>query len=142
VGDAHDLLIEAEREQQLGRMRHEAHDSHTLTLRVGAPLTRSPLRVVSGRMTLLSDAEIDGRLADADGWEREGSSIAREWTFADFAEAIAFVNRVAELAEAANHHPDILLHGWNKVRLTLSTHSQGGLTDADFDLAGQINRGG
>ena len=93
-------------------------------------------------MTLLSDAEIDGRLAAADGWEREGSSIAREWTFADFAEAIAFVNRVAEIAEAANHHPDILLHGWNKVRLTLSTHSQGGLTDADFELAGQINRAG
>jgi len=50
------------------------------------------------------------------------------------------VNRVAELAEAANHHPDIFLHGWNKVRLTLSTHSQGGLTDADFKLASQIDR--
>ena len=48
---------------------------------------------------------------------------------------MAFVNRVAEAAEIANHHPDILLHGWNKVRLTLSTHSQGGLTDADFELA-------
>ena len=62
----------------------------------------------------------------------------RELTFADFGAAIAFVDRVAELAEAANHHPDILVHGWNKVRLTLSTHSQGGLTDADFRLAGQI----
>ena len=49
----------------------------------------------------------------------------RELSFADFAAAIAFVNRVAELAEAANHHPDILVHGWNKVRLTLSTHSAG-----------------
>ena len=56
------------------------------------------------------------------------------------AAAIAFINRVAEIAEAANHHPDILLHGWNKVRLTLSTHSEGGLTDADFALAGQIDR--
>jgi len=47
---------------------------------------------------------------------------------------------VAEAAEVANHHPDILLHGWNKVRLTLSTHSQGGLTDADFQLAAQVDR--
>ncbi len=63
----------------------------------------------------------------------------REWKLADFAAAIAFVNRVAELAEAANHHPDILLHGWNRVRLELSTHSQGGLTEADFALARQID---
>ncbi len=63
----------------------------------------------------------------------------RELKFADFAAAIAFVNRVAELAEAANHHPDILVHGWNKVRLTLSTHSEGGLTGADFELAAQID---
>ncbi len=92
-------------------------------------------------MALLSDAEIDQRLAAAEGWERsEGNSIEREWKFADFAGAISFVDRVAELSEAANHHPDILLHGWNKVRLTLSTHSQGGLTAADFDLAAQIDR--
>ncbi|MEA2200238.1 MAG: 4a-hydroxytetrahydrobiopterin dehydratase [Solirubrobacteraceae bacterium] len=94
-----------------------------------------------GPMTLLSEAEIDERLAATDGWERGGErSIERQWTFADFAEAMAFVDRVGELAEAANHHPDILLHGWNKVRLTLSTHSQGGLTAADFQLAGQIDR--
>ncbi len=101
------------------------------------------MRVVSAQMTLLSDEEIDQRLAANQGWHREGGdSIEREWTFADFAAAIAFVDRVAELAEAANHHPDILLHGWNKVRLTLSTHSQGGLTDADFRLAIQIDRAG
>ena len=64
----------------------------------------------------------------------------REWKLGDFAEAIAFVNRVADLAERANHHPDVLLHGYNHVRLTLSTHSQGGLTDADFKLAGEIDR--
>jgi 4a-hydroxytetrahydrobiopterin dehydratase len=92
-------------------------------------------------MTLLSDAEIDERLATAEGWNREErDSIEREWAFADFAQAMAFVDRVAEIAETANHHPDILLHGWNKVRLTLSTHSQGGLTDADFQLASQIDR--
>ena len=54
----------------------------------------------------------------------------REWILADFPAAIAFVQRVGEAAEAAGHHPDILLHGWNKVRLTLSTHSEGGLTEA------------
>jgi 4a-hydroxytetrahydrobiopterin dehydratase len=92
-------------------------------------------------MTPLTDPEIDERLAGAGEWRRgAGSSIVRELELADFAAAIAFVDRVAELAEAANHHPDILVHGWNKVRLTLSTHSQGGLTDADFGLAAKIDR--
>jgi 4a-hydroxytetrahydrobiopterin dehydratase len=92
-------------------------------------------------MTPLTDAEIQERLAGQADWHKGNEeSIVREDTFADFAGAIAFVNRVADLAEAANHHPDILLHGWNKVRLTLSTHSQGGLTDADFQLASQIDQ--
>jgi 4a-hydroxytetrahydrobiopterin dehydratase len=86
----------------------------------------------------LSEQEIKQRLCRAH-WSREGDSIAREWTFADFAAALAFVVRVGEAAERANHHPDILLHGWNRVRLTLSTHSQGGLTQADFDLAQTID---
>jgi 4a-hydroxytetrahydrobiopterin dehydratase len=86
----------------------------------------------------LSEQEIKQRLRRAH-WSREGDSIAREWTFADFAAALAFVVRVGEAAERANHHPDILLHGWNRVRLTLSTHSQGGLTQADFDLAQTID---
>jgi 4a-hydroxytetrahydrobiopterin dehydratase len=91
-------------------------------------------------MTPLSDAEIEQRLASAGDWHRSAQhSIVRELTFPDFAAAIAFVNRVAELAEEANHHPDILVHGWNKLRLTLSTHSQGGLTDADFQLAHRID---
>ena len=91
-------------------------------------------------MAALSDEEVAQRLGEAPQWGRgDGSSIVREWAFEDFARAIAFVNRVADLAEAANHHPDILLHGWNKVRLTLSTHSQGGLTDADFRLAAEID---
>lgn len=90
-------------------------------------------------MTLLSATEIDAELA-ASEWLREGDAIAREWTFADFAQAIAFVNRVGDAAEAANHHPDILLHGWNKVRLELSTHSEGGLTRADFEMASRIDK--
>ena len=103
---------------------------------------RSARAVISPvEMTALPDAEIEQRLTEIGGWRRgEGSSIVRELKFADFAAAIAFVNAVAELAEAANHHPDILVHGWNMVRLTLSTHSEGGLTDADFELAGQIDR--
>jgi 4a-hydroxytetrahydrobiopterin dehydratase len=83
---------------------------------------------------LLTDGEIATRLAGSD-WERDGDEIVREWKLADFAAAIAFVNRVAEEAEKANHHPDILVHGWNKVRLSLTNHSAGGLTETDFTLA-------
>ncbi len=87
---------------------------------------------------LLSDEEIGSRLAGSD-WSKEGEEIVRGWTFKDFAEAISFVNRVAELAEAANHHPDILVHGWNKVRLSVTNHSAGGLTNADFELAKRVD---
>jgi 4a-hydroxytetrahydrobiopterin dehydratase len=91
-------------------------------------------------MGLLGDSDIQQRLAAVPEWRTgEHSEIVRDFDFADFATAIVFVNRVADLAEAANHHPDILVHGWNKVRLTLSTHSQGGLTDKDFQLAAQID---
>ena len=90
-------------------------------------------------MTLLTDDEIATRLAGSE-WRREGAEIARDWRFKDFAEAISFVNRVADRAEEANHHPDILVHGWNHVRLTLSTHSAGGLTAADFDMAERFDR--
>jgi 4a-hydroxytetrahydrobiopterin dehydratase len=92
-------------------------------------------------MAVLSDAEIEERLAEAPRWRRGDGvpdTIVLELELADFAAAIALVERVAEAAEAANHHPDILVHGWNKLRLTLSTHSAGGLTDADFALAGHI----
>jgi 4a-hydroxytetrahydrobiopterin dehydratase len=88
-------------------------------------------------MALLSDETIQRHLQGGE-WRRAGEAIELERELEDFAAAIAFVDRVAELAEAANHHPDILLHGWNKVRLTLSTHSEGGLTEADFALARQI----
>ena len=87
---------------------------------------------------LLSDEEIESRLRGT-RWKREGENIVRDWKLEDFARAIAFVNRVADLAEAANHHPDILVHGWNKVRLSVTNHSAGGLTDADFELARQVD---
>jgi 4a-hydroxytetrahydrobiopterin dehydratase len=90
-------------------------------------------------MPTLSDSDVDQRLQALGEWRRsDEQSIERDLKFDDFAAATAFVNRVAELAEQANHHPDILIHGWNKVRLTLSTHSQGGLTEADFALAERI----
>jgi len=89
-------------------------------------------------MALLTDEEIATRL-DQSGWERSGDEIVREWTFADFAAALAFVNRVGTAAEAANHHPDILLHGWNRVCLSLTNHSAGGLTEADFTLARTVD---
>jgi len=83
---------------------------------------------------LLSDEEIKARL-DASEWKQEGEHIVRDWKFDDFKAAMAFVNRVADGAEEANHHPDILVHGWNKVRLSLTNHSAGGLTATDFDVA-------
>jgi 4a-hydroxytetrahydrobiopterin dehydratase len=82
----------------------------------------------------LTDEVIQERLA-AGPWQRDGDAIVRELTLNDFAAAIAFVNRVAEAAEAANHHPDITVHGYNKVKLSLSSHSAGGITEADFKLA-------
>lgn len=88
---------------------------------------------------LLRDDEIASRLEGGE-WRREGDEIVRELKFEDFAAAMAFVNRVAEVAEQANHHPDILVHGWNKVTLSLTNHSAGGLTQADFDMADKIDR--
>jgi 4a-hydroxytetrahydrobiopterin dehydratase len=83
---------------------------------------------------LLGEDEIESRLVGLE-WEREADEIVRHWKFENFADAIAFVNRVAEAAEEANHHPDILVYGWNKVRLSLTNHSAGGLTDPDFEMA-------
>ena len=73
------------------------------------------------------------------GWKREGEALVRELKFDDFAAAMAYVNRVADLAEEVNHHPDILVHGWNHVRLTLTTHSAGALTDNDYEMARKID---
>lgn len=88
---------------------------------------------------LLTDSEIEERLAPLEGWRREGDAIVRDRKLEDFAAAMRWVNAIADEAEAANHHPDILVHGWNKVRLTVTNHSAGGLTQADFDLAATID---
>ena len=86
----------------------------------------------------LTDDAIDEGLQGSQ-WRREGDAIVRDLELGDFAGAMALVNAAAGLAEAANHHPDILIHGWNKVRFTLSTHSADGLTQSDLDLARGID---
>jgi 4a-hydroxytetrahydrobiopterin dehydratase len=88
---------------------------------------------------LLTDSDIDERVAALDDWRREGDFIVRDRELADFAAALGWVNAVGHEAEAANHHPDILIHGWNRVRLSVTNHSAGGLTQADFDLAAAID---
>src|SRR5262249_8792253 len=92
----------------------------------------------AGGMALLTEDEIAARLGGVPGWERQGSSIVAVVTRKDFRDALLFTGAVAYLAEQANHHPDVTIQ-WNKVTLTLSTHSAGGLTAADFDLAGKIS---
>jgi 4a-hydroxytetrahydrobiopterin dehydratase len=89
-------------------------------------------------MDLLTEEQIADRLAGLSGWEREDDSIVRVAKLADFKAAMLYVGAIAYLAESANHHPDISI-AWNKVTLTLSTHSAGGLTSKDFALAEQIS---
>lgn len=88
----------------------------------------------------LSDEQINEYLAPLSGWRRAGDEIVCEYKFENFQQALRFVNRVAEIAEALDHHPDILLYGWNKVRLSVTTHSAGRLTARDFKLAEHINQ--
>jgi len=88
---------------------------------------------------VLTEEEIAAQLGGVPAWQRQGDSIVMTVTRADFKDALLYVGAVAFLAEAASHHPDIAI-SWNKVTLTLSTHSAGGLTGADFALAGQISR--
>jgi 4a-hydroxytetrahydrobiopterin dehydratase len=87
----------------------------------------------------LTEARINQYLSNLSEWRMEGNEIIRDYKFADFKRAMGFVNRVADAAEAMDHHPDILIHGWNNVRLSVTTHSEGGLTDKDFKLAEKID---
>ena len=88
-------------------------------------------------MALLSDEEIERRLGDLAGWERAGDAIRRAFEFKDFFGSVQFVNRLVEPAEDMNHHPDLEV-SWNTVTVSLSTHSAGGLTENDFELARRI----
>jgi 4a-hydroxytetrahydrobiopterin dehydratase len=89
-------------------------------------------------MSVLNDHEIERRLGDLSGWERDGDAIKRQFKFEDFQASVDFLNRITPVAEDMNHHPDVSI-SWNTVDLTLSTHSEGGITENDFALAGQID---
>ena len=90
------------------------------------------------QMATLSDVEIDERL-DGSDWRREGDAIVRNVELDGFKAAMALANGVADLANEANHHPDIFVHDYKHVRLTLSTHSAGGVTENDLALAQAID---
>ena len=92
---------------------------------------------INANRTLLQEDQITIQLKKLDGWSRRGDEIRKTWVFEDFVKAITFVNSVATIAEKINHHPDIDIR-WNRVVLTLSTHSAGGLTPLDFTLAKAI----
>ncbi len=88
---------------------------------------------------LLSDAEITAQASKLSGWTLQGAKLETTRKFPDFVEAIAFVNKLVEPAETAGHHPDIEV-SYNKVKIILTTHDAGGLTQKDFDLAREISQ--
>ena len=88
-------------------------------------------------MELLSDSEIESRLAELEGWKREGETIVKTFELADFVGSVEFIDRVVEPAEEMGHHPDLNV-SWNKVRVSITTHAAGGLTANDFELAKRI----
>ncbi len=89
-------------------------------------------------MPTLSKVDIKARLKDMDGWALDDGELVKKFKLNDFAASMAFVNSVAERAEAADHHPDISIK-YNKVKLKLATHSEGGITEKDFALAAEID---
>jgi 4a-hydroxytetrahydrobiopterin dehydratase len=89
-------------------------------------------------MKKLNDNEIQERIRSLNGWEYKDNSIQKSFQLKDFSSIMAFVNKAAEEAEKVNHHPDIFIHSWNKVIFILSTHSEGGITEKDFNLAKTI----
>ncbi|MEQ9372331.1 MAG: 4a-hydroxytetrahydrobiopterin dehydratase [Coleofasciculus chthonoplastes F3-SA18-01] len=88
---------------------------------------------------LLSDAEIQEKVKLLDGWTIEGKELRKTRQFKDFVEAIAFVNKIVEPAEAAGHHPDLAI-SYNKVTINLTTHEAGGLTAKDFEMAQTLSK--
>lgn len=90
-------------------------------------------------MAVLSEAQVQTMLNESPEWHLDSGKLVRDWSFPDFAQAMAFVNRVAQLAESANHHPDIDIR-YNKVRLGLISHDAGGITERDAKMATTISR--
>ena len=89
-------------------------------------------------MARLSDSEIDERLGGLDGWKRSGDAIVKEFDNGDFKGSVEFVNKLTPAAEEMNHHPDLEI-SWKTVTVTITTHSEGGLTEGDFELASRID---
>lgn len=89
-------------------------------------------------MALLNQSDIEARLSDLPGWGVRDGLLTKTFVTRSFAHGILYVCAIAQLAEAANHHPDISVHGYKNVTISLSTHSEGGITERDFDLARQI----
>ena len=89
-------------------------------------------------MPVLSDDDVERRLEGLEGWARRGDAIVKEFKLDDFKGSVDFINRLTPLAEEMNHHPDLAI-SWNKVEVSLSTHSEGGLTENDFELASKID---
>ena len=89
-------------------------------------------------MALLSDSEIEERLGGMDGWSREGDTITKTFENGDFVGSVRFVDSLVEPAEGMGHHPDLDL-SWDKVKVTITNHAEGGLTANDFELAGKID---
>jgi 4a-hydroxytetrahydrobiopterin dehydratase len=89
-------------------------------------------------MTLLSQQEIKQNLSKFSGWIFQNNAIEKDFQFKDFIDALSFVNKVGLESEKLDHHPDIVLHSWNKVKISISTHSAGGVTEKDFTLAQKI----
>lgn len=89
-------------------------------------------------MTLLNENEIRGKLKAVKDWTFAGNQIGKEFKLKDFKSVLEFVNKIGNTAEEMNHHPDIFMHSWNKVKITISTHSEGGVTAKDFQLAEKI----
>jgi len=88
---------------------------------------------------VLSEADVEERLRALQGWRRDGTAIVKQFTFAGFPEAVAFVNRLVPDAEAADHHPDLTIN-YRRVTVSLSTHSEGGITERDFAGAAAAER--
>jgi 4a-hydroxytetrahydrobiopterin dehydratase len=89
-------------------------------------------------VALLSDSEIEARLGELEGWQRSGDAIVKTFERGDFVGSVRFVESLVEPAEGMGHHPDLEI-SWDKVEVTISTHSEGGLTANDFELATKID---
>lgn len=89
-------------------------------------------------MNKLNQDQINSNLSKIASWTFENESISKQFQFKDFIEALSFVNAVGLEAEKMDHHPDILMFAWNKVKITISTHDAGGVTEKDFSLAQKI----